>query len=88
MIRRILVSLLAAALSVMQGCATYTTPAAGVNMTTLGDNDIAALMAVEPAAAFPARLALARVQSPGYHSFTAEGYGSGRYSVVTTRDIE
>lgn len=75
-------------ISIMQGCATYTTPAAGVNITALTDDDIAELMKVEPASAFPARVAVTRVQASGYISRTNNGYGSGRYSVVTTRDIE
>ncbi|MEL0169308.1 MAG: hypothetical protein VW877_14395 [Pseudomonadaceae bacterium] len=86
--RRILVSLLALGLAILQGCATYTTPAAGVNMSTLGDDDIVELMALEPAAHFPARLAMVRVQSPGYRSLTADSYGTGSFSVVTTRDVE
>ncbi|SDS41148.1 hypothetical protein SAMN05216271_1865 [Halopseudomonas sabulinigri] len=75
-------------LAVIQGCATYTTPAGGVNIPSLGDGDIAELMAVEPAATFPARIAVARIQSSGYSSRTNDSYGSGRYSVVTTRDME
>jgi len=75
-------------LAVTQGCATYTTPAGGVNIPSLGDGDIAELMAVEPAAQFPARIAVARIQSSGYSSRTNDSYGSGRYSVVTTRDME
>ncbi|UTA47223.1 hypothetical protein L1F30_13765 [Simiduia sp. 21SJ11W-1] len=71
-----------------QGCATYTTPAAGVNVSALTDDDIAELMNVEPASSFPARIAVARVQASGYTSRTNSGYGSGRYSVVTARDIE
>ena len=47
-------------ISIMQGCATYTTPAAGVNITALTDDDIAELMKVEPASAFPARVAVTR----------------------------
>jgi hypothetical protein len=86
--RRILVSLLALGLAIVQGCATYTTPAAGVNMSTLGDDDIVELMALEPAAQFPARLAMVRVQSSGYRSLTADSYGTGSFSVVTTRDVE
>ena len=88
--RRILVSLLALALAIVQGCATYTTPAAGVNMSTLGDDDIVELMALEPAAQFPARLAMVRVQSSGYRSLTADSYGSllmdlGRYREAAGR---
>ncbi|GGE51442.1 hypothetical protein GCM10007421_27320 [Halopseudomonas oceani] len=86
--RRILVSLLALGLAILQGCATYTTPAAGVNMATLGDDDIVELMSLEPAAQFPARLAVVRVQSAGYRSLTADSYGTGSFSVVTTRDVE
>ncbi|MCP3851781.1 MAG: hypothetical protein GY694_16325 [Gammaproteobacteria bacterium] len=71
------------------GCATgYITPAAGVNVSTLTDDDIADLMKVEPAGQFPARIAIARIQASGYESRTNNSYGSGRYSVVTTRDIE
>lgn len=72
----------------LSGCMTYTTPAAGVNVGALTDENIADLMKVEPASAFPARIAIARVQASGYRSHTTSGYGSGRYSVVTTRDIE
>jgi hypothetical protein len=76
-------------LLVIQGCsATYTTPAAGVNISELTDVDIAELMAIEPASKFPARIAVARIQAPGYKSRTNSGYGNGQYSVVTTRDIE
>jgi hypothetical protein len=70
-------------------CATYTTPGAGVSLEGLGaDADIADLLKLEPASAFPARLAVARVQASGYASSSASCYGSGRYCVVTTRDIE
>ncbi len=75
-------------LIIAQGCATYTTPAAGVNINVLTDDNIAALLKVEPASEFPARIAVARVQASGYVSRTNAGYGKGRYSVITTRDIE
>jgi hypothetical protein len=72
------------------GCATYTTPGAGVTLENLAaaDADIADLLKVEPASPFPARLAVARVQASGYYSRSNSCYGSGRYCVVTTRDIE
>lgn len=72
------------------GCATYTTPGAGVTLENLGsaDADIAQLLKVEPAASFPARLTVARVQASGYSSRSNSCYGSGRYCVVTTRDVE
>jgi hypothetical protein len=72
------------------GCATYTTPGAGVTLENLGvaDADIADLMKAEPAVSFPARVSVARVQASGYYSRSNSCYGSGQYCVVTTRDIE
>src|SRR5262249_11741672 len=72
------------------GCATYLTPGGGVNIETLfkADPDIAELLKLEPAAPFPARVAVGRVQASGYYSQGKRWYGSGRYCVVTTRDVE
>jgi hypothetical protein len=42
----------------------------------------------KPLAGFPASIAIARVEDPNYHSVTATSYGSGNYTVVTTRDVE
>jgi hypothetical protein len=86
--RVLLIAGLAALLS--SGCATYTTPGAGVSLQDLAgaDTDIAELMKVEPAAVFPARITVARVQASGYHSRSNTCYGTGRYCVVTTRDVE
>jgi hypothetical protein len=72
----------------VQGCATYTTPAGGVNINALTDMDIAELMKVEPVSTFPARLAVVKIQAPGYTSRTNHGYGNGAFSVITIRDIE
>ena len=76
--------------TLVAGCATYTTPGAGVTIPNLAqtDADIRALLDVEPAAPFPARLAVAHVQASGYTSQSSRCYGAGRYCVVTTRDIE
>jgi hypothetical protein len=70
------------------GCAKYVTPGGGMSPTAIADADINALMAIKPAAEFPAHLAIARIQAPGYQSMGNSGFGSGRYSVVTTRDVE
>lgn len=72
------------------GCATYTTPGAGVKVENLdkADTDIAELLGVEPAALFPARIAVARAQAAGYASSSNMCYGTGRYCVITTRDVE
>ena len=42
----------------------------------------------KPTASFPANITVVRIQEPGYKTMTNEGIGGGRYSVVTTRDIE
>jgi len=83
-----LVAMVILSVTLTQGCATYTTPAAGVNITTLTDDNIAELLKVEPNSEFPARIAVARIQASGYYSRTNRSYGSGNYSIVTTRDIE
>lgn len=73
----------------LSGCAVnYTTPAGGVSISSLTDGDIAELMKIEPEGQFPAQIAVARIQAPGYTSRTNSSYGSGKYSIVTVRDIE
>ena len=76
------------ALGVISGCATYTTPGGSVPISSLAEADINTLMARQPQAVFPAHIVVARIQAPQYRSPRVEGYGSGRYSVLTTRDIE
>ena len=75
----------------VSGCATYQTPGAGVNVGNLSkaDGDIAEVMKREPASPFPARIAMARVQSTGYYSHNNnQCYGKGAFCILTTRDIE
>jgi hypothetical protein len=74
----------------LAGCATYQTPGAGVSLANLSeaDSNIAEIMSREPAAVFPARIAIARAQAPGYQSGSNYCSGEGRYCVVTVRDIE
>lgn len=85
--RPVLIVLLGAVAS-SAGCATYTTPAGGVPMAELADQDLQSFYAAEPVSPFPANLAVLRVQDAGYATRTSHGYGEGRYTVVTTRDIE
>ncbi len=81
------ISCLLAAL-VVGGCATYQTPGSGVTINELTSPAIAEALARKPAASWPARIIAARVQGSGYSSYSNSSYGRGRYSVVTTRDIE
>ena len=77
------------AMALASGCAQhYVTPGGGVSMVEITDGDLIEHYATEPAAAFPATIAVVRVQDSGYQSKSHHGYGHGRYSVVTTRDIE
>src|SRR5689334_7671160 len=79
-------------------CASYVTPGGAAPMAALGatavdqkrstDSGIAEAMAKKPLASFPAAVAIVRVQSPGYRSYTARGWGTGPYSIITTRDVE
>ncbi len=78
---------LLAALSLV-GCASYRTPGSGVSIPALTSPGIAEAMARKPAASWPARLIVVRVQGPGYYSYTARGHGQGSFSVLTSRDIE
>ncbi len=75
----------------VSGCATYQTPGAGINVGNLSkaDEDIAEVMKREPASPFPARIAMARVQSTGYYSRNNnQCYGKGAFCILTARDIE
>lgn len=73
---------------ILSGCASYTTPGGGVQLSQLADSDINELMSKQPAATFPANISVARVQAPGYLSYKVSSFGTGRYSVVTTREVE
>ena len=71
------------------GCATnYVTPASGVSLAEIDDDDLRSYYEREPTSPFPANIAIVRVQDSGYVTRTVRGYGHGRYTIVTTRDIE
>jgi hypothetical protein len=80
------------------GCAEYATPGRAADLRAVGvtqamvaggtESGIEQQLNKKPLAALPTGLAVARLQAPGYRSRTAEGFGEGRYSVVTTRDVE
>lgn len=95
---RLVASIVLASCAFLASCASYVTPGKGADFRAMGltpqqaadmtDSSIAARMDRKPAAAFPAAIAVARVQDRGYASRTNRGYGSGRYSLVTVRDVE
>jgi hypothetical protein len=71
------------------GCGVrYVTPGGPADMEVFSDRQIAEKWNRKPAAKFPARIALARVQASGYRSTEYRSYGHGQYSVVTTREVE
>lgn len=77
----------------LPGCGThYVTPAGGVMLADLAPAGSADKLGrhyqAAPASGFPAHLAIARLQDGGYATTTNTGYGTGRYSLVTARDIE
>ena len=72
----------------LTACATYRTPGGGVSIPELTTPSVADALARKPAASWPARIIAVRVQGSGYQSYSNQSYGRGRYSVVTTRDIE
>src|SRR5262245_11403103 len=76
------------AVALLAGCASYRTPGGGVSIPAITTPSVAEAMARKPAAVFPARIAVMRVQAAGYTSSTNRGYGYGAFSVVTTRDVE
>jgi hypothetical protein len=53
------------------------------------EDDIEAAFELQPAATFPATLAIARVQASGYSSYShPASSGRGKFAVITTREIE
>ena len=90
--------ILSATFTLLTGCAAYHTPGRGANLAAIGVSpeaqkagasaDINASFDKRPLANFPAGVAVVRIQAPGYSSPTAQGFGSGAYSIVLTRDIE
>jgi hypothetical protein len=72
----------------LAGCASYVTPGGPVSIPEIVESDIGEALSREPATSFPAHLIIARVQAPGYVSYSNRGYGNGNFSVLTARDIE
>lgn len=75
------------------GCSTYVTPGgpapfAAASRASGADSATRDTFGRKPEARFPASIVATRVQAAGYRSYSSHGYGSGKYSVVTVRDVE
>ena len=83
----------------LTGCSVYAAaPPPGADFKAVGltpaqrdamtDDSISTALAKKPLAVFPTAVAVARIEGSGYRTDTAEGYGTGKYSVVFVRDVE
>jgi hypothetical protein len=83
---------LAAIVASLIGCASYIAPGAKADLQAFAPASIQEGFAAKATAPFPASIAVVRVQAPAYTNYrlqqTGGAYGSGRYSVITTREVE
>ncbi|MFN0132792.1 MAG: hypothetical protein ACKVW3_09745 [Phycisphaerales bacterium] len=97
-IQAITSGVVASSLTIFGGCASYVTPGRPADFRALGitpegvrvatDPSIEAKLARRPTAAFPTAVAAVRVQGQGYRSHRQDGFGEGRFTVLTARDAE
>ena len=80
-------TLLLSCVLLCSACASYVTPSGAVRLDDIDRADIAEIAARKPSPNFPARVAIVRIQAPEYRSYSSEGYGNGRFSVVTTQEL-
>lgn len=76
----------------LTGCNSYIPPGPKADLAAMAPPDIQAGFDAKPTNPFPASIATVRVQAAGYrnHYLDRNGgtYGSGRYTVVLTREVE
>lgn len=79
-------------LCVLTGCSTYLPPGAKADLQAFAPANIQDAFATKPTHPFPASIAVVRVQSPNYTNYylrqNGGQYGTGRYSVVISREVE
>lgn len=84
--------LLCALLASLVGCASYIPPGAKADLQAFAPASIQEGFAAKPTSPFPAAIAFVRVQGGTYSNYHLQQsggvYGSGRYSVITTREVE
>ncbi|MDH3445798.1 MAG: hypothetical protein OEN50_17880, partial [Deltaproteobacteria bacterium] len=84
---------LAAIVILVSGCgATYIPPGAKADLQVFAPPDIQSGFAAKPTNPFPASIATVRVQAPTYSNYYPQqrggNYGSGRYSVILTKEAD
>jgi hypothetical protein len=87
-----LLSVTAALAMALSGCASYVPPGSKADLQAFGPQSIQEGFAAKPTSPFPASIAAVRVQAPSYSNYYTRKnggqHGSGRYSVITTREVE
>ena len=86
------ISLLVLSAAVFSGCASrYITPGPKADLQVLAPPSIQEGFDTKPSKPFPAGIATVRIQASGYENFntrkTGAVYGSGRYSIITTKEV-
>ncbi|MCW5560248.1 MAG: hypothetical protein KIT22_20715, partial [Verrucomicrobiae bacterium] len=86
------VLMIVTSVALWSGCTTYIPPSGRADLVALGSPSLQEGFAARPAAGFPASIAVVRIQAPRYRSYYTEQeggvYGEGRYSVITTKEVE
>lgn len=82
--------IVAVAALALPGCvgSRYITPGGPAPIGEYTTRSVAARIAIQPEALFPATLAVARVQASGYFSYSAEGVRRGSTTMVGPQDLE
>ncbi len=77
---------------ILAGCAEYVTPGDKADLTRLAPPQIREGFQREPSNPFPASIVAVRVQGRNYSNYNLERtggvYGSGNFTVITTREVE
>ncbi|MFT4586233.1 MAG: hypothetical protein ACI9VS_000679 [Candidatus Binatia bacterium] len=88
----VLFPILAALLMSLAGCATYIPPGGKADLQAFAPPSIQEGFAAKPSNPFPASIAAVRVQGPTYSNYylrqNGGKYGTGRYSVIMTKEVE
>ncbi len=73
----------------LSGCATYQAPGGGVPVADLAQSDANRdALSPHPAAPFPARILLVRIQAADYATTGSACSGAGQYCVLTVSNVE